>query len=134
RVDLEALCRARRRIEEIVARERLLKRRIGGKQKISRFLNIVQPKYDLETTPATEASTPAAPSTLKEPASTEHRTPDIAEREAPHKQMEISAESTGKSRDQSPGSTDDGDRMNERSLRIHSARELPRRSAPASPA
>ncbi|MGH9824711.1 MAG: hypothetical protein ACREDR_15845, partial [Blastocatellia bacterium] len=86
---------------EIVARERLLKRRIGGMQKISRFLNIGQPKYDLETTPATEASTPAAPSILKEPALTKQVSPDIEKREAPHKQVEISAESTGESRDQS---------------------------------
>jgi putative transposase len=45
KVDDEALCRARERIQEIVSRERLIKRRIGSRQRLARFVNISQPNY-----------------------------------------------------------------------------------------
>jgi putative transposase len=45
RLDVEALCRARKRVEEIVAQERVTQRTLTGRQKAARFLNLGQPDY-----------------------------------------------------------------------------------------
>ncbi len=45
-LDAPALCRAGKRIEEIVARERVRQRRLSGRQKAARFLNLGQPDYE----------------------------------------------------------------------------------------
>lgn len=44
-VDTAGLVRARERIEQIVARERVLQRRLGGRQSVARFLDLGQPDY-----------------------------------------------------------------------------------------
>jgi putative transposase len=53
-VDVDALARARQRIEQIVARERVAEPRLAGRQKIARFLDLGQPRYDRRGT--TDAS------------------------------------------------------------------------------
>ena len=45
-LDPAALCRARERIEQIVARERVVQKRLTGRQQAARFLNLSQPDYD----------------------------------------------------------------------------------------
>lgn len=45
-IDIVALCQAKKAIQKIVEDERLLRRRIGGKQKIAHYLNLGQPNYD----------------------------------------------------------------------------------------
>jgi putative transposase len=45
-LDPAALCRARERIEQIVAHERVVQKRLAGRQKVARFLDIGQPDYD----------------------------------------------------------------------------------------
>lgn len=57
-VDIVALCRAKKLIQEIVERERLLERRIGGMQRIAHHLNVGQPNYHEATPPEPQALVP----------------------------------------------------------------------------
>jgi putative transposase len=54
-VDIVALCRAKKLIQEIVEQERLLKGRIGRMQRIAHHLNITQPSYQEDAAPAPQA-------------------------------------------------------------------------------
>ncbi len=44
-LDVTALCEARKRIEEIVAKERIAQRTLTGRQKVARYINLSQPDY-----------------------------------------------------------------------------------------
>lgn len=58
-LDVPALCRARKRIEEIVARERITQKRLSGRQKAARFHNVGQPDYSkMRNEPVPPATTP----------------------------------------------------------------------------
>jgi putative transposase len=58
RVDTAALLRARQRIEEIVARERVLQRRLGARRRVARFLDLGEPDYGRVDTTTLAADAP----------------------------------------------------------------------------
>jgi len=66
-LDVPALCRARKRIEEIVARERIMQKRLSGRQKAARFHNVGQPDYSkMRNEPVPPATTTTRPVSIAE--------------------------------------------------------------------
>lgn len=53
-VDIAALCAAKERIQKIIEGERLLARRVGGMQRIARYLNAGQPDYQTAAQPSAQ--------------------------------------------------------------------------------
>ena len=92
RLDVAALCEARKRIEEIVAKERVTQRTLTGRQKVARYINLSQPDYT-KNNKEKDGRTPAVVSQAKEDTPTQ--TPSQIHTEAPAPEVEFIFDETG---------------------------------------